>query len=131
MMEKEQRFCQCCGMPMGDGDGLYGTNADGSKNADYCSYCFEKGAFKFQGTMEEMIEICIPHMVAANPGMGEEEARKGMYSWFPTLKRWKNLSYTVLLAMPSARCFLTFIGAVWRHGFSTNIWTGRMWADGD
>lgn len=90
MMEKEQRFCQCCGMPMGDGDGLYGTNADGSKNADYCSYCFEKGAFKFQGTMEEMIEICIPHMVAANPGMGEEEARKGMHSWFPTLKRWKN-----------------------------------------
>ena len=40
--------------------------------------------------MEEMIEICIPPMVAANPDMKEEEARKIMQEWFPTLKRWKN-----------------------------------------
>ena len=39
--------------------------------------------------MEEMIEICVPHMAAANPDMDEEKARKGMLEWFPTLKRWK------------------------------------------
>lgn len=34
----EQQFCQSCGMPMGTVD-LYGTETDGSKNADYCKYC--------------------------------------------------------------------------------------------
>ena len=48
------------------------------------------GQFTFHGTMEEMIEICVPNMVAANPRMSEEEARKSMLEWFPTLKRWKN-----------------------------------------
>lgn len=76
-------------MPMGDSDELYGTNADGSKNSEYCKYCFENGEFTFNGTMEEMVEICIPPMVAANPNMNEEEARKIMIEWFPTLKRWK------------------------------------------
>lgn len=89
MNEMNQNFCQCCGMPMGDTDELYGTNADGSKNGDYCSYCFENGAFTFQGTMEEMVEVCVPHMTEANPGMSAEEARKAMLAWFPTLKRWK------------------------------------------
>ncbi len=42
MKEMNQRFCQCCGMPMGDTDELYGTNADGTKNDEYCKYCFEK-----------------------------------------------------------------------------------------
>lgn len=81
-----QKFCQRCGMPMGDTDELYGTNADGGKNTDYCKYCFERGAFTFQGTMEEMIEICAPNMTAANPHMHEKDARKIMLEWFPTLE---------------------------------------------
>lgn len=28
-------------------------------------------------------------MAAANPDMSEEDARKAMTEWFPTLKRWK------------------------------------------
>ena len=86
---RNQKFCQCCGMPMGDTGELYGTNADCSKNGEYCRYCFESGTFTFQGTMEEMIEVCAPNMAAANPDMTEEEARKIMSEWFPTLKRWK------------------------------------------
>lgn len=88
--EMEQNFCQSCGMPMNDADGLYGTNADGSKNEEYCKYCFENGAFTFQGTMEEMIAICTPHMVAAHPDMSENDAKNAMREWFPTLKRWNN-----------------------------------------
>ena len=87
--EMNQKFCQCCGMPMGDTNKLYGTNADGSKNEDYCKYCFENGKFTFKGTMKEMIEVCVPHMVAANPNINEKEARKIMFEWFSTLKRWK------------------------------------------
>lgn len=89
-MERNQTFCQCCGMPMGDTEELYGTNADGSRNEDYCQYCFKNGKFTFHGTMEEMIEICVPHMAEANPNMSEDEARKAMLAWFPTLKRWKS-----------------------------------------
>lgn len=91
MSEMNQKFCQCCGMPMGDTAEMYGTNADGSKNEDYCSYCFKDGEFTFQGTMEELIDMCVPNMIAANPSMTEEDARKGMSEWFPTLKRWKNI----------------------------------------
>ena len=68
----EERYCQSCGMPMGQGDGLYGTEADGGKSADYCKYCYDKGAFTFHGTMEEMIEICVPPMVQSNQGMTPE-----------------------------------------------------------
>ena len=84
-----EKYCQCCGMPLGDTDELYGTNADGSKNEDYCKYCFENGTVKFTGTMEEMIEFCIPHVVSGNPNMSEDDARKMMTEWFPTLKHWK------------------------------------------
>lgn len=83
MSKINQAFSQCCGMPMGETDALYRMNSDGSKNEDYCSYCFENGEFMFNGTMEEMIEICVPHMT-------EEGARTAMCEWFPTLKRWKN-----------------------------------------
>lgn len=84
-----EKFCQCCGMPMGETDEMYGTNTDGSKSADYCKYCFLDGAFTFQGTMEEMIETSVPHMAAADPDMSESKAREIMSDWFPTLKRWK------------------------------------------
>lgn len=89
MKELHAKFCQCCGMPMGDREELYGTNAGGGINEDYCRYCFENGAFTFQGTMEDLIETCVPNVAAAHPGISEEEARKGMLAWFPTLKRWK------------------------------------------
>lgn len=85
----KENYCQSCGMPMGSTEELYGSNADGSKNTDYCKYCFADGAFTGDCTMEEMITFCIPHMVAANPEMTEAEARTRMNAYFPTLKRWK------------------------------------------
>lgn len=62
---------------------------DGGKSADYCKYCYDKGAFTFHGTMEEMIEICVPPMVQSNQGMTPEQAREMMRQFFPHLKRWK------------------------------------------
>lgn len=76
-------------MPMGDAE-LYGTNSDGTKNEDYCKYCYVDGQFTSNISMDEMIEFCVPHMVSANPGMSEEKARGMMKEFFPTLKRWKN-----------------------------------------
>ncbi|MEL7624985.1 MAG: zinc ribbon domain-containing protein [Clostridiales bacterium] len=86
---ENQRFCQSCAMPMGNSDELYGLEADGSKSGDYCQYCYEKGAFTFDGTMEEMITLCVPPMVEHNPGMTEEQARQMMEQFLPSLKRWQ------------------------------------------
>ena len=85
----EQRYCQSCGMPMGDTDKWYGTEKDGSKSTDYCSYCYEGGKFTFNGSMEEMIDVCVAPMVEENPGMTEQQAREGMRAFFPQLKRWQ------------------------------------------
>lgn len=89
MNQTNQKFCQCCGMPMDDAGELYGTDAGGGRSEEYCKYCFADGALTFQGSMEEMIEACAPNMAAAHPEMSEEEARAIMRKWFPTLKRWK------------------------------------------
>lgn len=85
----EEKYCQSCGMPMGSTDEMYGTNADGSKSQDYCEYCFENGGFTTDCSMDEMIEVCVPHMASAHPGMSEEEARNIMGEFLPLLKRWK------------------------------------------
>ena len=74
---------------MGATDEMYGTEADGIKNGDYCKYCYENGKFTADCTMDEMIDFCVPHMASANSGMSEEDARKMMSEFFPTLKRWK------------------------------------------
>lgn len=86
----EEKYCQSCGMPMGNGDELYGTEKDGSKSSDYCSYCYENGTFKQDCTMDEMIESCVSIMASENSNMSEDNARNMMQNFFPTLKRWKN-----------------------------------------
>jgi len=83
----DQIICQSCAMPMEPE--MYGTNKDGSKNADYCKYCFENGAFTSDQTMEQMIETCIPFMTESGE-MTAEQARGIMESALPQLKRWKN-----------------------------------------
>ena len=85
----QEMYCQSCGMPMDAAGEMYGTNADGSKNSDYCKYCYEKGAFTSESTMDEMIEVCVPHMATPDSGMTADEARKMMKEFFPNLKRWK------------------------------------------
>ena len=84
----EERYCQSCGMPMGQTDELYGTEADGTKSPDYCHYCYENGAFTVDCTMQEMIDYCVQPMVENVPGMTEAQARAIMNEHFPQLKRW-------------------------------------------
>ena len=83
---KDMQLCQSCGMPLTEE--LYGTNADGSANNEYCKYCYADGAFVApEMTMSEMIDVCVPHMV--EQGMTEEQARQIMEETLPMLKRWK------------------------------------------
>jgi hypothetical protein len=64
-----------------------GTNADGSINALYCSYCYQNGAFTFEGTVKEFQEFCRQKMV--------ESGRSRFFAWFfsrglKRLGRWKS-----------------------------------------
>ncbi len=88
MNNVEMKFCQSCAMPM-ENEGTYGTNADGSKNSDYCQYCLENGQFTSEGSMEDMIESCVPFVSKGQPYPDEATARKAMNEIFPQLKRWK------------------------------------------
>ena len=92
-----EKYCQSRGMPMGTRNQMYGTNADGSKNENYCQYCFENGAFTSDATMAEMIEICIPHVAPTNAGMSENKARKMMRECLPTLKCWAKAYFRQLV----------------------------------
>ncbi len=86
------KICQSCGMPMGNED-LYGTNADGSKNSEYCIYWYKKGIFLQNLTMDEMIEHCAQFVNEVNKGLPnpitKEEYIGQMKMYFPHLKRWR------------------------------------------
>ena len=100
-MNKEMNFCQSCGMPLTED--VLGTNADGSKNEDYCIYCYKDGKFLQDCTMEEMIEHCAQFFAeqsgkaerigAVNEGLEnpitKEEYIGQMKMYFPHLKRWR------------------------------------------
>ena len=82
-------FCQSCALPM-DKPELFGTEADGSPSADYCTYCYQKGAYTDPDiTMEEMIDLCVEKMVEQDV-MPEKKARKLMTKYLPDMKRWKD-----------------------------------------
>ena len=81
-------YCQSCGMPMGESKEMYGTNSDGSISNEYCKYCYENGKFTSDLSMNDMIDICVPHVLSANPTMKENEAKEMMKQFLPTLKRW-------------------------------------------
>ena len=80
------KICQSCAMPM-DNEALYGTNADGTKNSDYCIYCYKDGEFLQKVTMDEYIEMMVPF--ADQAGMTGDQMREYCKSVYPTLKRWK------------------------------------------
>lgn len=87
----ETKYCQSCGMPLQKQEEA-GTNQDGSRNDEYCSYCFKDGAFTMDCTMEQMIEHCAQFVDEFNKGSEivytKEQAIENMKIYFPTLKRW-------------------------------------------
>ena len=87
----EQLFCQSCGMPLTEE--ILGTNADGSKNEEYCIYCYKDGAFTGDFTMEEMAEFCAQFVDEYNKNTGQklsrEEYKAMLLQFYPSLKRWQ------------------------------------------
>ena len=67
-------------------DELIGKNQDGTLNEDYCKWCYADGEYTYSD-MDELINICIPHMV--KEGFSEEQARAYMKEMLPKLDYWK------------------------------------------
>ncbi|MEI6044057.1 MAG: zinc ribbon domain-containing protein [Chloroflexota bacterium] len=78
--------CQSCGMPLIYDKEGGGTNANGSKNAEYCSHCYQKGAFTEPdltvGQMETKVKGQLKEMHI--PGLVANLLIKDI----PKLKRW-------------------------------------------
>jgi hypothetical protein len=81
------KFCQSCGMPMKSDPGKGGSEADGSKTDEYCSYCYVDGQFMQPDmTAKEMQDFCIVKM--------KEQGMPKFVGWLftrsiPTLRRWQ------------------------------------------
>ena len=65
-------------------ESTFGTEADGSKNQDYCLYCYKNGHFT---------KDCTKYLDEFNKDSEVkytiDEARATMKEFFPQLKRWK------------------------------------------
>ncbi|MDU1890820.1 MAG: zinc ribbon domain-containing protein [Dysgonomonas sp.] len=88
----EEIICQSCGMNLKNEQDL-GTNIDGTKSNEYCTYCYQNGAFTHDVTMEEMMETNLKYIDHWNKETGNnftaEEARPILGEFLSTLKRWK------------------------------------------
>lgn len=87
-MFKKKAVCQSCGMPMSQDPQGGGTNADGSLSSEYCSYCYQNGAFTQpditaeamrEQVKEKLKEYKIPSIL-----------RTHFTRNIPKLKRWKS-----------------------------------------
>jgi hypothetical protein len=87
------KICQSCGMPMQQPED-FGTQADGTQNPEFCTFCYQHGAFTQAFDMEQMIDHCLQFLGEFNQIVGTEfspeEARAEMLQFFPTLKRWSS-----------------------------------------
>ena len=74
-------------MPM-EKEELFGTNEDGSKNQEYCVYCFKDGKFMLDLNLKEFTEKMI-EISQKELALDEQKAREMAEKTLPTLKRWK------------------------------------------
>lgn len=81
------KLCQSCSMPLNKDAQGGGTNADGSINRTYCSFCFKDGAFTNPDlTAADMQKFCIDIL--------RKQGMPGFVGWIltrtiPNLERWK------------------------------------------
>ncbi len=89
MNSREQGpFCQSCAMPMHKPED-FGIEANGIRSNDYCTYCYQEGAFVQPDiTREGMIDFCT-NILMEKGIMPKEQASIMLKQTIPNLKRWK------------------------------------------
>ncbi|MDN7023779.1 hypothetical protein FGU65_02515 [Methanoculleus sp. FWC-SCC1] len=98
------KACQSCGMPMNT-KADFGTEADGSLSKEYCTYCYQSGAYTDPAiTIDEMAEkggAMLAQLYEIPPKNAKEFAREQLAS----LKRWagREVPLCASCGMPLAR----------------------------
>lgn len=87
-MKATYKNCQSCGMPLKHDPKKGGTEKDGTKSRQYCSYCYEKGKFLSPAidTPQKMQQFCMEKM--------REKGMNRFVAWLftrsiPRLARWR------------------------------------------
>lgn len=78
--------CQSCGMPLSRDAQGGGTEADGRKSSEYCSHCYQKGAFTDATmTVDKMVAGVTARLKSMNLPDGMVMKLAGE---IPALRRW-------------------------------------------
>jgi hypothetical protein len=89
-VEARAIICQSCGMPM-QKDEDFGTNVSGTKNGEYCHFCYQDGSFTDEGiTMEQKIDKLV-EIAVSQMQIPKEKARAMAEDLIPKLARWRQL----------------------------------------
>ncbi|MBP2134593.1 molecular chaperone DnaK (HSP70) [Methanomicrobium sp. W14] len=81
-------LCESCGMPMKN-DEEFGTEADGSKSMEYCTYCYRNGKFiEPDMTIDEAVSKYAPAM-AKGLNMPLDKAKIMVKTYLSSLPRWQ------------------------------------------
>ncbi len=80
-------MCQSCGMPLKKDPQNGGTNLDGTKSTEYCSYCYKNGNFVDNETDVKKYQSKVLDIMASQ-GFWKPMAWL-MTRGIPNLKRWK------------------------------------------
>lgn len=80
-------ICQCCGMPLDDA--VISTEKDGSRNEQYCKWCYADGTYMYHD-MDDLIEVCVKNM--ASDEHPADAVRAYLKDMLPTLDYWKHHS---------------------------------------
>lgn len=76
--------CQCCGMPLEDGN--ISKETDGFFNEEFCKWCYADGEYTYDN-MDDLIDYCAEHM--ENENFRPEQIRAYMREMLPKLNYWK------------------------------------------
>jgi len=74
-------------MPMSTPE-QFGTEADGGHSNEYCTYCYQNGAFTLDVDKDTFIAMQVK-IAVEKLGVDEKQAREMATTLLPTLKRWK------------------------------------------
>ena len=86
---ENKTFCQSCSMPL-DKPELLGTEKDGSKSHEYCTYCYQNGAFINPNMTLPEMKTLVKEQMKIDTGIIDMSVNS-----LPNLKRWRTASAVV------------------------------------
>lgn len=86
---ENKTFCQSCSMPL-DKPELLGTEKDGSKSHEYCTYCYQNGAFINPNMTLPEMKTLVKEQMKIDTGIIDMSVNS-----LPNLKRWRTASAVI------------------------------------